>query len=187
MSTKQEKPVMRWLFRFIKWVVIPLLVLEVVMWAAFRWRYRPIIDGVRAFNKRILNPAMMKRAGGEHWYAGVIRHTGRKSGKEYETPILAEPTPDGFLIPLPYGEQVDWLKNVLAAGKCEIENKGVNYPVAEPEVVSREEAEPFLSSRRRRQLGLYGIDKYLKVKRHAGRLDQVAHEGEQRKKEVKQF
>ena len=181
MSTKQRKPVMRWLFRFIKWVVVPVLVLEAVMVVAFRWRYRPILDGVRAFNKRILNPAMMKRAGGEHWYAGVIRHTGRKSGKEYETPILAEPTSDGFLIPLPYGEHVDWLKNVLAAGRCAIENKGVNYPVVEPEVVSREEAEPFLSPRRRRQLGLYGIGKYLKVKRCADLSNRVAHKGEQGK------
>ena len=53
MSTEQRKPVMRWLFRFIKWVVIPTLVLQAFMVAAFRSRYRPIIDGVRAFNKEL--------------------------------------------------------------------------------------------------------------------------------------
>jgi hypothetical protein len=165
MASKQDKPVMRWLFRFIKWVVIPALALRAVMVVAFRFRYRPIINGVRTFNKRVLNPAMMKLAGRKHWYAAVIRHRGRSSGKAYETPILAEPTPDGFVIPLPYGEHVDWLENVLVAGTCEIESQGISYSVTEPHVVDREEAAPFLSSRMRRRLGLYGVDKYLKVKR----------------------
>lgn len=133
--------------------------------------------------KRILDLAMMKLAGRKGWYAAVIRHSGFRLGREYETPILAEPTPDGFLILLPYGEDVDWLKNVLVAGKCEIENKGVSYSVAEPEVVDREEAASFLPSRLRRQLGLYGVDTYLKVKHRAGLVDRAAHEVEQRKEE----
>ncbi|MGB3632553.1 MAG: hypothetical protein WA982_00780 [Rubrobacteraceae bacterium] len=151
--------------RFAKWGILPVLALQAFMVLAFRSKFRPIIDGVRAFNKRILNPAMMKLAGRKGWYAAIIRHEGRSSGKEYETPVVAEPTPDGFVIPLPYGEGVDWLRNVLAAGECEIENKGVNYPATEPEVVDREEAAPFVQPRTRRQLDLYGVEKYLKVKR----------------------
>lgn len=165
MFVETRKPFMRWVLGFIKWVVIPYLALQTAMVVAFRFKFRPVMDGVRAFNKRILNPAMMKLAGRRGWYAAVIRHEGRSSGKEYETPVLAEPTPDGFLIPLPYGERVDWLKNVLAAGECEIEDKGVSYPAAEPEVVDREEATPLLPPRTRRQLGLYGVEKYLKLKR----------------------
>ncbi|MGF1470394.1 MAG: hypothetical protein ACFB50_01475 [Rubrobacteraceae bacterium] len=167
MFTQKKSLFVRWLFRFIKWVVVSYLVLQAVIVVAFRSKFPPIINGVRAFNKRILNPAMMKVAGQRSWYAGVIHHEGRGSGKEYETPVLAEPTPDGFVIPLPYGERVDWLKNVLAAGECEIENKGACYPAAEPEVVGREEAAPYLPPRTQRQLDFYGAEKYLKVKRAA--------------------
>jgi hypothetical protein len=38
-------------------------------------------DAVRVFNKHVLNPAMMQLAGRKYWYAAVIRHTGRRSGK----------------------------------------------------------------------------------------------------------
>lgn len=165
MFKEERKSFVRRVLRFVKWVVLPLLALQMFTVLAFRSKFRPIIDGVRAFNKRILNPAMMKLAGWKGWYAAIIRYEGRSSGKEYETPVVAEPTPEEFLIPLPYGEHVDWLRNVLAAGECEIENKGVNYPATEPEVVGREEAAPFFPSRTRRQLGLYGVEKYLKVKR----------------------
>jgi hypothetical protein len=36
----------------------------------------------------------------------------------YETPIFVEPFDRGFVIELTYGPQVDWYKNVLAAGGC---------------------------------------------------------------------
>lgn len=168
----EHRSFMRRLMRVIMWVVIAAIVLQAIMIVAFRSHYRPIIDRIRAFNKRILNPAMMKYAGHKDWYAAVIRHTGRRSGKPYATPVLAEPIPDGFLIPLPYGEHVDWLRNILAAGKAEIENKGLSYAVVEPAVVSREEAAPLLPSRRRRQLGLYGVEKYLRVKSQENRRRQ---------------
>jgi hypothetical protein len=74
---------------------------------------------MRALNKRILNPIMMRTAGRRHWYAAAIRHKGRRSGKEYATPVIAQPTRQGgFIVPLPYGEGVDWLKNVRAARRA---------------------------------------------------------------------
>ena len=50
-------------------------------------------DTVRTFNKYLLNPAMLHLAGRRHWYAAVIRHTGRKSGKSYATPVVADGSP----------------------------------------------------------------------------------------------
>jgi hypothetical protein len=38
----------------------------------------------------------------------------------YATPVVAVPAEGGFVIPLPYGEGVDWPKNVLAAGRATI-------------------------------------------------------------------
>jgi hypothetical protein len=39
-----------------------------------------VLDTVRVFNKRVLNPVMLLVAGRKYWYAGVIEHTGRRSG-----------------------------------------------------------------------------------------------------------
>ncbi|RXS80310.1 nitroreductase, partial [Geobacillus sp. PK12] len=60
-------------------------------------------DVVRTFNKRVLNPVMLRLAGKRYWYAAVLRHTGRRSGKRYATPVVVERTANGFIIPLPYG------------------------------------------------------------------------------------
>lgn len=55
---------------------------------------------------------------------GVVRHRGRRSGRVYETPVNVFPTADGFVIALTYGTGTDWLKNVLAAGGCELQTRG---------------------------------------------------------------
>ena len=117
---------------------------------------------MRTFNKRIANPAMMKLAGRRYWFATVIRHTGRRSGREYATPVWAHPTSDGFLNSLPFGESVDWLKNVLAASRATIEAKGESWAIVETEVVDQEIAQPLLSRRMWLVFELAGIERYLK-------------------------
>jgi hypothetical protein len=119
LARKKSKPIKRSrLRRFAVRIFLPygtlLLALDVVL---FRLQVRPVTDAVRAFNKHVTNSPMLKLAGRRHWYATVIRHTGRRSGQEYATPVWAQPTSDGFFIPLPYGEDVDGLKNVLAPAK----------------------------------------------------------------------
>lgn len=121
-------------------------------------------DAVRCFNKHVLNPAMLRLAGRRHWYAAALRHLGRRSGRAYVTPVVASRTSDGFIVPLPYGTQVDWLRNVLAAGHATIETKGDSYEVVEPEVVGTATAFPRLPSARRYAWRLFGIKRYLRVK-----------------------
>jgi hypothetical protein len=74
------------------------------------------------------------------------------------------PTFEGFLISLPFGEGVDWLKNVLAAGRATIETKGKTWEVVEPEVIDREVAQPLLPWWVRLMFGLAGFERYLKVR-----------------------
>jgi len=125
----------------------------------------PVRDAVRTFNKYVLNPAMMHLAGRKHWYAAVIRHTGRNSGKGYATPVVADQVAgDGFILPLPYGTDVDWLRNVLAEGRAAVTVSGQTYDVAEPEIIDAATAGPQLSPRRRRVFERFGIDNFLKVK-----------------------
>ena len=45
---------------------------------------------IRTSNKYLLNPLMLHLAGKRYWYASVIEHTGRQSGKQYSTPIVAD-------------------------------------------------------------------------------------------------
>jgi hypothetical protein len=53
---------------------------------------------------------MMNLAGRRHWYPAVIRHRGRRSGREYATPVMAEPIAgEAFINPLLYAQDVDWL------------------------------------------------------------------------------
>jgi hypothetical protein len=66
---------------------------------------------------------------------------------------------------LAYGEEVDWLKNALAAGRTTVEAKGERYAVGEPEIIDTEAALPLLPSRLRRTWRLFGIERLLKVKR----------------------
>ena len=123
-----------------------------------------VLDSVRVFNKRILNPLMLRVAGRKYWYASVIEHTGRRSGKKYATPVAAERVPDGFIIPLPYGVAVDWVRNVLAAEHATIRSHGQTDRVVQPQIISAEIAAPSLRPERRRTYDLFGVKNYLIVK-----------------------
>jgi deazaflavin-dependent oxidoreductase (nitroreductase family) len=124
---------------------------------------RPLLRAVRISNKYLLNPLMGALAGRKNGYAVAIRHTGRRSGKQYSTPVGAERVQDGFIIPLGYGTQVDWLQNVLSAGRATVSANGETYEVTEPEVIDATTALPMLSPKRRRTFGRLGIGQYLKV------------------------
>ncbi|BBX63645.1 hypothetical protein MSAS_28190 [Mycobacterium saskatchewanense] len=123
-----------------------------------------VIDTLRVFNKHVMNPVMMLLAGQKYWYAGVIEHTGRHSGKAYSTPVVIERVGDGFIIPLPYGTQVDWLRNVLAAGRATLRVHGETYGAVEPEIIDAAAAGGQLSPRRQREFARFRIRNYLKLK-----------------------
>jgi hypothetical protein len=125
---------------------------------------RHALDSVRRFNRRTLNPAMLAYAARRHGtYPAIVRHVGRRSQRAYATPVVAEPIPGGFLIPLPYGVDVDWCRNVREAGRCTIERGGVTYPVDTPVVVAVQDAAA-LPGLHRRSYRLFGIDHLLRLR-----------------------
>ena len=124
-------------------------------------------DTVRVFNKHVLNPLMLVAAGRKYWYAGVIEHTGRRSGKKYATPVVIEEVSGGFVIPLPYGTHVDWLRNVQAMGRATIRVHGQAFNAAEPVIIDAPTAAGLLSPRRQREFGRFGIANYLKMSRQS--------------------
>ena len=66
---------------------------------------------------------------------GIVTHVGRKSGKVYRTPVNVFRAPTGFMIALTYSSQSEWVKNVLAAGGCELKTVGREYRLVAPKVL----------------------------------------------------
>ncbi len=87
------------------------------------------------FNKHTLNPATLKSAGHQTSIYATVKHVGRHSGRTYTTPVVAKPLGDGFVIPLPYGADVDWCRNVLAAGTCTLLCNEHEYIMEHPEML----------------------------------------------------
>jgi hypothetical protein len=84
MAEKDTTP-KRWGGRLVLWVVLPYAALVAFYLAVFRLQVRRLNDAVCFLNKHILNPVMMF-LDRRHWYAAVLRHKGRRSGREYATP-----------------------------------------------------------------------------------------------------
>ena len=85
--------------------------------------------------KYTLNPLTRRLARASVGPFTIIRHVGRRSGKVYETPIIVSRVTDGFVIELTYGPDVDWHKNVVAAGRCTVVWHGQEYVIDQIEPV----------------------------------------------------
>lgn len=65
----------------------------------------------------------------------VVKHTGRTSGKAYETPVTSFREGDVLAIGLVHGK-TNWAKNVLAAGGAEVKlAKGQVVHITNPRIV----------------------------------------------------
>lgn len=78
---------------------------------------------------RYINPLIRRFAGYSPTPFALVRHIGRRSGKSYETPVIVVPIDEGFILALTYGPEVDWYRNVVAAGRCTIIWHSKEYPV----------------------------------------------------------
>jgi F420H(2)-dependent quinone reductase len=86
---------------------------------------------------RLLNPLIRRLAGGSHTpLFSLVYHQGRRSGRTYATPVGLGSTGETFLIPLTFGVDADWCRNVLAAGRCLVRSHGRTYVAVQPEVVN---------------------------------------------------
>ena len=130
---------------------------------AFRTQNPVVIKRIKRFNHRWLNPWMLQLAGGPHWYAGRLEHRGRRTGRPYATPLWVDPVPGGFAMPLPYGRDVDWARNLLAAGEGVLQDHGVRYHVGNPRIVAAADLLPELPLVAHRIVATYGIRDFMRV------------------------
>jgi len=94
----------------------------------------PIPDRMRQVNKVALNKVTRLFA---PWLPGlgVVIHRGRTSGRQYRTPVNVFPRPgDRYVLALTYGPDTDWVKNVMAAGGCELLTRGTHIELTAPKL-----------------------------------------------------
>ena len=94
---------------------------------------------------------------------GVVAHAGRRSGRRYQTPVNVFPAGDGYLLALTYGPDSDWVKNVLAAGGCELATRGRTVRLVSPRLV-HDENRRGIRPAERQVLRLIGVADFLSLK-----------------------
>ena len=103
---------------------------------------------------------------------GIIRYRGRKSGKTYRTPMNVFRDGDDWIFALTYGGDVQWVKNVLAAGSAQLEVGRHTIQLTDPEL--------FVDPKRRLMplpvrivLGLLRVSEFLRMRPKASEPDRV--------------
>jgi deazaflavin-dependent oxidoreductase (nitroreductase family) len=125
--------------------------------------HKKTIDGIRIFNKYIFNRITLTLAKSGKGPFSVVYHVGRKSGRTYRTPVLASHVGETIIIPLSYGENVDWLRNILAQGGCEIVQKNKRVAAANPVVIDSKIAFAILPEKRRKLFERFKLDRFLRM------------------------
>jgi deazaflavin-dependent oxidoreductase (nitroreductase family) len=95
----------------------------------------PLADRLARFNRRLPNRVIGTFAGRRLSPVAFMVHRGRRSGRQYRTPVLPLPLGDGFLVSLPYGAGRDWVRNVLAAGGATLLRGGRRFQLADPRLL----------------------------------------------------
>lgn len=120
------------------------------------WHFR------RAVN-RYVNPVTRPVAKRLPSFA-VLTHRGRKTGRTYRTPLNVFRRGDDYFFFLTYGSDVQWVKNVLAAGSCSIETRGRVVELVEAELVTDPELRPAPSHVRFVEGRIAGATQYLRMR-----------------------
>jgi deazaflavin-dependent oxidoreductase (nitroreductase family) len=144
-------------------LLIALGVLATTFLVGMRSKSPLVLDAVRR-TSRAVKPLVLRSAGQPGASTSVIRHVGRRSGTEYQTPIDAVAIDDGFVIALPYGTNTDWLKNVLAGGTATIMKDGETYAVGAPDLVPIAETLHQFPPATQRTLRRFKVNETLRVR-----------------------
>jgi len=123
---------------------------------------------MRRVNRALTNPVMGTFA----WLApplAVVHHVGRKSGKRYQTPVLAFRSRTGFVIPMPYGRDVEWARNIVAASECGLVQMGRRVRLYNPRIVGFKAAESHLPAIARTALRAANLPGYVLLAREGER------------------
>lgn len=121
----------------------------------------PLPRRLAQINRSVTNRVLGRIAG---WMPGfaIVLHTGRRSGRTYRTPVNAFRSDGGYRIALTYGANSDWVRNVIAAGGCEIQTRRKRITLTQPRILNdprRSWAPPVV----RQVLGVAGVSQYMQL------------------------
>lgn len=92
----------------------------------------PLPERLARFNTRVTN-RLTRRVAGRLPGFGIVSHVGRRSGRVYRTPVNVFRDGERYVFALTYGPDADWVRNVLAAGRCGLETGGRTVELRDPE------------------------------------------------------
>ena len=110
------------------------------------------------FTNHILGPLARHLPG-----MGVVVHTGRKSGRQYRTPVMIFRRGDRTIIALTYGRESQWVQNVLVEGGCVLETQGHMLRLSEPRLF-HDELGGTMPALVRAILGILNVSDFLEMK-----------------------
>ena len=93
----------------------------------------PLPRAVARINRRVTNRLLSGLATRLPGF-GVVIHTGRRSRRQYRTPVNVFRRGDRLTIAMMYGINADWVRNVLAEGGCAFETRGRTLPLSRPQL-----------------------------------------------------
>jgi deazaflavin-dependent oxidoreductase (nitroreductase family) len=117
------------------------------------------------FNRRITNRTLGRVVPHLPGF-GVIVHAGRKSGREYRTPVNVFRYAGQYVIALTYGRDSQWVQNVLANGGCTLETRGRARQLTNPQLIHDPDLRA-VPAPVRVILGLLHVDDFLSLSEQA--------------------
>lgn len=123
---------------------------------------RPPLAVIRPFTTHVFNRFSRLFVQWLPWF-GLLSYRGRKSGRRYRTPMNAFRHGDEWVFALTYGSDVQWVKNVIAAGEAELLVRRTTHRLRDPElfVDPRRRLVPFPI---RQALALLRVTEFLKMR-----------------------
>jgi deazaflavin-dependent oxidoreductase (nitroreductase family) len=121
----------------------------------------PLPRSVARANRRVTNRLLGGLATRLPWF-GVVIHIGRKSRRQYRTPVNVFRRGDRYVIALTYGSDADWVRNVLADGGCTLETRGRALRLSRPRLF-QDESRYAVPAPARLILGLINVSDFLEL------------------------
>lgn len=124
---------------------------------------RPRMRAIRPFTTGVVNPLTRRFVHFLPFFA-IIGYRGRTSGKRYRTPMNVFRHGDDYIFALTYGSDVDWVRNVLAAGRADLQIGRRHIALTEPKLIT-DPKRRLVPLPVRLILGLLRVDEFLRMRR----------------------